>query len=95
MADDQQELIKRFSTKDMDRFNKIEWDFSDNQLPIIEDAFTVLECETFKTIEAGDHTVIIGTVKNIQTDKKNPMLYHRRQIGSIPSEFYTPTLNQK
>ncbi|MFL6559463.1 MAG: flavin reductase family protein, partial [Bacillus sp. (in: firmicutes)] len=65
------------------------WDFSEHQLPIIEGAFAVLECKTFKTVEAGDHTILIGEVTNIQIDEKDPMLYHRRQFGPIPENFYS------
>ena len=90
LADDQQELVKLFSSKDVDRFSKIKWGISDNQLPVIEGAFAIIECETFQTVEAGDHTIIIGSVTNIRTKKKNPLLYHRRYIGPIPSEFYAP-----
>ncbi len=88
LAEDQQELVKQFSSRDVDRFSKVKWGFSDNHLPVIEDAFAVFECETFQTVEAGDHTILIGSVINITTEKKNPLLYHRRHIGAIPSEFY-------
>ena len=38
---------------------------------------------------AGDHTILIGNVINIRVDEsKDPMLYHRRQFGPIPSSFY-------
>ncbi|MDN7245596.1 flavin reductase family protein [Planococcus shenhongbingii] len=88
LANDQQELVKLFSSKNVDRFSKIKWGFSDNQLPVLEGAFAVLECETVQTVEAGDHTILIGAVTNIRTEKKDPLLYHRRHIGAIPSEFY-------
>jgi flavin reductase (DIM6/NTAB) family NADH-FMN oxidoreductase RutF len=88
LAGDQQELCKIFASKNVDRFSQCNWDFSENQLPIIDGAFAVLECKTFKTVEAGDHTILIGELINIQKDDKEPMLYHRRHFGSIPSEFY-------
>ena len=66
--------VKLFSSKDVERFSKIEWDFSDNQLPVIEGAFAILECETFQTVEAGDHTILIGAVTNIRTEKRVPAL---------------------
>jgi len=91
LAGDQQELCKTFASKNVDRFSTCKWEFSDKQLPIIEGAFAVLECETFKTIEAGDHTVLIGEVTNIKKDEKDQMLYHRRNFGPIPTEFYQVT----
>lgn len=90
LAGEQQELCQTFATKGADRFSQCKWEMSENGLPIIEGAFGVFECETFKAIEAGDHTVLIGNVTNIRLDKeKDPMLYHRRCFGPIPAEFYT------
>ena len=77
-----------FASRNVDRFSKCDWEFSKNQLPVIEDCFAVLECKTFKTVEAGDHTILIGEVTDIQINEKDPMLYHRRHFGPIPAEFY-------
>jgi flavin reductase (DIM6/NTAB) family NADH-FMN oxidoreductase RutF len=93
LAGDQQELCKTFASKNVDRFSTCNWNFSENQLPIIDGAFAVLECKTFQTVEAGDHTILIGEVTNIQMDKKDPMLYHRRHFASIPAEFYELSKN--
>lgn len=88
LADEQQELVRIFSSQDIDRFSQVNWEFTDNQVPVIEGAFAIFECETFQTVEAGDHTILIGSVKNITTETKNPLLYHQRQVGPIPKEFY-------
>jgi len=47
-----------------------------------------MECKTFKTIEAGDHTIVIGEVVAIESENKEPLLYHKRKFGKIPDEFY-------
>lgn len=91
LAGEQQELCKTFASKVEDRFAACEWNLSENGLPIIDGAFGVFECKTFKAIEAGDHTVLIGEVTDIRIDQeKDPMLYHRRVFGPIPEEFYSP-----
>jgi len=90
LAGNQAELCKTFSSKNVDRFATCNWSFSSADLPVIEGAFAVLECETYETIEAGDHTILIGAVQNIQVNKElNPMLYHRRHFGEIPAEFHS------
>ncbi|OES46398.1 flavin reductase family protein [Domibacillus iocasae] len=93
LAGNQQDVCMNFAKKGVDRFSTCEWSFSpEHNLPIIEGAFAVLQCKIFKTVEAGDHTILIGEVDDIQIDTdKDPMLYHRRHFASIPAEFY----NQK
>ncbi|WP_284037628.1 flavin reductase family protein [Neobacillus sp. 114] len=88
LAGNQQDLCKNFSSKNVDRFSTCQWQFSEQKLPIIEGTFAVLQCNTFKTVEAGDHTILIGEVIDIQIEKREPMLYHRRHYSSIPPEFY-------
>jgi flavin reductase (DIM6/NTAB) family NADH-FMN oxidoreductase RutF len=89
LAGEQQELCKTFASKVENRFGTCEWGLSENGLPIIKGAFGVFECKTFKAIEAGDHTVLIGEVMDIKINQeKDPMLYHRRVFGPIPENFY-------
>ncbi|ETI68301.1 flavin reductase family protein [Neobacillus vireti] len=93
LAEEQRELCQTFASKHTDRFSTCNWALSPNGLPIIEGTFGVFECKTFKAIEAGDHTVLIGEVIDLQVDKeKDPMLYHRRVFGAIPKEFYNQKL---
>lgn len=93
LAEEQVELCKTFATKHPDRFSTCGWELSKNGLPIIEGVLGVFECKTFKAIEAGDHTVLIGEVTDLKVNKeKDPMLYHRRVFGPIPGEFYKQTV---
>ncbi|MEC6748158.1 flavin reductase family protein [Marinilactibacillus sp. XAAS-LB27] len=88
LAEDQKELVRTFSKKDSDRFSEINWSLSASKLPIIEGGIAVFECETVQTVEAGDHTILIGSVKNIRVEGKSPLLYHRKIAGSIPLGFH-------
>lgn len=88
LAGDQQDLCQLFANKDKDRFKNCNWNLSNQNLPIIENVFAVLHCKTYRQVEAGDHTIIIGEVTDIERHGKEPMLYHRRYLGSIPSSFY-------
>ncbi|WP_391119644.1 flavin reductase family protein [Psychrobacillus sp. L3] len=88
LAADQGDLCTLFSSKVEDRFNQCDWEKSELNLPVLSDSLAVLQCKVFKQIEAGDHTVLIGEVLDIQNDSKEPLLYHRRTIGPIPETFY-------
>lgn len=90
LAGNQKDICMAFATKGADRFAACEWSLSsEHELPVIEGAFAVLQCQSVQTVEAGDHTILIGEVCDIQIDTdKDPMLYHRRHFASIPAAFY-------
>lgn len=88
LASDQKEVALLFATKNADRFGNSNWEKSEYGLPIIEGALASLQCKTFQAVEAGDHTVLIGEVMDIHVEDKDPLLYHRRNIGPFPKVFH-------
>ena len=88
LAEDQGEICTLFASKDVDRFGNCQWNTSERNLPNLQDVSSVLECETFQTIDAGDHMILIGKVINMEHQAKSPLLYHKRKFGAIPKEFY-------
>lgn len=75
------------SSKEKDRFAKVDWEFSSNQLPVLKDVFGVLECEKVEQIDAGDHLIFLGRVINLEKKDSDPMLYYRRNVGSVPENW--------
>jgi flavin reductase (DIM6/NTAB) family NADH-FMN oxidoreductase RutF len=87
LAADQAEACWAFAGKEPERFSKVSWELSENQLPIISESLGVLECKTFQKIEAGDHVILIGEVISLSKSEKEPMLYFRRNVGAIPQNW--------
>ncbi|MDM5232955.1 flavin reductase family protein [Lysinibacillus pakistanensis] len=88
LASNQEHLCTLFSSKIPDRFAQVKWSTSIHDLPILHDTAAILQCKTFQQIDAGDHTVFIGQVLEIDATQIEPLLYHRRHIGQIPKSFY-------
>ena len=88
LASNQSELCYLFAARDVDRFSNCDWEMSKHNLPIIKDVAATLQCETFKSVEAGDHTILIGKVIEIDGGNPAPLLYHKRHTGEIPNQFY-------
>ncbi|KXH78594.1 oxygenase [Sporosarcina sp. HYO08] len=88
LADDQRELCSLFASRTPDRFGQCKWEKSELNLPVLEDSLAVLQCKTFKQVEAGDHVILIGEVVEIEKADKAPLLYHKRTMGAIPTSFY-------
>src|SRR5699024_11771947 len=87
-ASEQEDLCHLFARKGADRFNQCAWITSELQLPIIEDVFPVLQCNVCQRVDAGDHQLLMRKVAHIEQAEKEPLLYHRRKVGSIPNDFY-------
>lgn len=88
LAGDQKDECFTFaSSKEKERFSKITWNLSSNNLPIIDGIFGVLECKKVNQVEAGDHLILIGEVINLNKNEKEPMLYFRRDLGFIPENW--------
>lgn len=88
LAGDQSDICSLFATKGTDRFSNCEWSMSENNLPIIAGTAGVMECETYKTVDGGDHTILIGKVIDIKNNNKDPLLYHKRKFGKLPEAFH-------
>lgn len=88
LADNQADIASLFARSHQDRFANCDWYPSQHQLPIIKGAMASLQCKTFKQIEAGDHTILIGEVIDIAVDKKGPLVYHGRKMGALPASFH-------
>lgn len=88
LAEDQRDVAITFSTKEEERFQNSKWNLSKHGLPVLEGALATLQCETFRTVEVGDHTTLFGEVIEVIATDQAPLLYHKRHIGPLPKEFH-------
>lgn len=87
LASRQAKIGQLFAGKDKDRFKHCEWYLSEYNLPILHGVCATLQCQMYKKISAGDHVIMIGKVLRIDGKGEEPMLYFKRQMGSIPGSF--------
>jgi flavin reductase (DIM6/NTAB) family NADH-FMN oxidoreductase RutF len=73
----QEQIARRFSIVDIDRFAGIGYSKSANGYAVLDDVLGVIECSTFAKHEAGDHTVIVGKVEVASARSGTPLLYYR------------------
>ncbi len=78
----QKDLCDRFASPQPDRFTGIDYDPGENGSPVFGNSLAVIECETWKAVEAGDHLIFICQVTNVVThDEKTALLFHK---GTFP-----------
>lgn len=74
----QRGLAETFASKQdrETRWGGLEWTAGWGGAPIFEGIIGVLQCEVWKTVEAGDHTVILGQVMDASVREGDPLLYY-------------------
>jgi 4-hydroxyphenylacetate 3-hydroxylase, reductase component len=84
LAQDQQELSRRFATATPDKFAGDHWQPGEGGAPVLAGCCAVLECEAFSQQTAGDHTLFIGRVVKARHQALAPLLYqagHYHALG--------------
>ncbi|MCW3013302.1 MAG: hypothetical protein JWO02_394 [Solirubrobacterales bacterium] len=77
----QDDVAARFASKADDKFAGLDWTW-DEDVPCLDGALAYLRCETSASFVHLDHTVLIGTIADVQRDEQaEPMLYLRRRFA--------------
>ncbi|MFK4106939.1 flavin reductase family protein [Streptomyces sp. NPDC019531] len=79
------DLALRFATKGVDKFSTAVFHESSRGHPVLADAGTVLECDTYDRHDAGDHTILVGRVHEARLNPMTPAVYFRRAFHPVPA----------
>lgn len=65
LAADQSELSNGMATKGDEKFNGVGWSTAATGAPVIDGVLGYIDCTVHQVIEAGDHYIVIGRVKEL------------------------------
>jgi flavin reductase (DIM6/NTAB) family NADH-FMN oxidoreductase RutF len=77
LSERQEQIARRFSIVDIDRFQGVGFTRSSDGYPILDDVLAVIECRRVALHHAGDHTIIVGEVEATRAESGTPLLYYR------------------
>lgn len=81
LGGDQEALALRFASRDEDKFDGLDWRWQD-EVPRLDDAAAFLLCRKDAAVAHGDHAVLIGEVRRLETvEGAEPLVYVRRRYG--------------
>lgn len=80
---DDAELATRFATRGADKFRDTGFTTDAGGLPVLERACVRLDCTTYATHAAGDHTILLGRVRHARVGDTSPAVYFRRAFHTI------------
>lgn len=79
LAAGQQELAARFSSTCADRFADTGFVLGPSGTPHHPAALASVECVRQRTVDAGDHSVLLAEVLSVRTRPGEPLVYHHRR----------------
>jgi flavin reductase (DIM6/NTAB) family NADH-FMN oxidoreductase RutF len=68
---------KRFATPRPDKFAGLDWQLSDEGVPLLDGVTLQLVCENHQRIEAGDHIIFLARVLRYEMRASDPLIYCR------------------
>jgi flavin reductase (DIM6/NTAB) family NADH-FMN oxidoreductase RutF len=77
LAASQEQIARRFSIVDIDRFEGVGFTRSAEGYAILDDVLSVIECRRQALHDGGDHTIIVGEVDASRVGAGAPLLYYR------------------
>jgi flavin reductase (DIM6/NTAB) family NADH-FMN oxidoreductase RutF len=75
LRDTQRDLSVRFSQRELDRFEGLDWVASECGVPLFPDCLASFECCVNQTVEAGDHALFLGEVVGARYGEGSPLIY--------------------
>jgi flavin reductase (DIM6/NTAB) family NADH-FMN oxidoreductase RutF len=77
LAEDQEQVCRRFARASEDKFSDIRFDFGQTGVPILHGIAAHLECRTYARYPGGDHEIYVGEVTAVQDHGHRPLVFHR------------------
>lgn len=73
----QEEIARAFATKAPvpEKWSGVAWSNRDG-IPAIDDALTWIACDLRDVISAGDHVIVTGAVKALESREGDPLIFH-------------------
>ena len=77
LSDEQEPLSRRFSEKEVDRFEGVAYHRGQLDVALLDGALAHLECRVHARYPGGDHTILVGAVEATSVREGHPLLYYR------------------
>jgi len=83
LSEHQEDVSRMFAKKDSERPSNIYFEGKVG-LPLLKNALAIMECETVKIYEGGDHQIFLGEVQNAEVmQQDHPLLYFRGKYRHV------------
>lgn len=93
LAAEQEDLCRRFASRQEDKFDGVAWRPSPSGAPVIDGVVAWIDCDVHGISEAGDHYIVLGEVTTLRVETPRlPLMFFQGGYGRfIPRSLVIPT----
>jgi 3-hydroxy-9,10-secoandrosta-1,3,5(10)-triene-9,17-dione monooxygenase reductase component len=82
LGEHQEDVCRRFASKEPDKFAGLGWKATGSGSPLIDDVIAWIDCDIDQVVEAGDHFLVLGAVRELDVAHDGPpLLFFRGGYG--------------
>ena len=82
LGEHQEDVCRRFASKEPDKFAGLGWKATGSGSPLIDDVIAWIDCDIDQVVEAGDHFLVLGAVRELDIAHDGPpLLFFRGGYG--------------
>jgi flavin reductase (DIM6/NTAB) family NADH-FMN oxidoreductase RutF len=87
LADEHEHVSRRFAVSGGDKFAELEWERSPAGAPQLPGAVAWIDCDLEAEYPAGDHTFVLGRVRDLgAAGEVGPLVFHRGRYVRVSNE---------
>ena len=83
LAADQIDVSNHFARPSDDKFSTIDFAEGFGEAPILNDTAACFQCESYETVDGGDHWILIGKVVAFEDAGRAPLIYHQGSYSVV------------
>lgn len=83
LASRQQPIALRFAQRGEDHFAGLGLEYDGHRVPVVPGALAHLDCDVERVVEAGDHTIVFGTVVDVCSREGEALGFHGGRFADV------------
>lgn len=83
---DQQHISNLFAGRGADKFGQVHWHAGAEGIPHLEDCAAHFHCRKVQNIDGGDHTILLGEVREFTANGGEPLVFHRGRYRALAGD---------
>ncbi|GAA0691265.1 flavin reductase family protein [Marinobacterium maritimum] len=91
LAADQIDVSNHFARPSDDKFAGVEYTEGFGGAPVLPHTSACFQCESYETVDGGDHWILIGKVVAFEDAGRAPLLYHQGSYSVVMPHSRFPT----